>query len=355
MVYMVVSALLFILVTFFLKKNNLIPVLYNSRKNLNLPPVVKSWPLVGPLYMLAKDPVNLIKKNYQKHGSVFTIKVLGRSVTLLIGPEVSRHFYTALDSEISQEELYKFSIPMFGPNVFFGAPMEIRQQQYLFLLQGLRPLMLRSYVNQIVAESQDYFSRWKYCGTVDIVQELDHLTTLTTARCLLGREVRANLNEEVSALIHNIAGGAHPIGMFFPYLPLPSHIRRDRARNKLNLIFKNIINSRKTSPQLEVDLLQTLLESRYKNGESNTNEQIIGILVVALFAGKFTTANTAIWTGAYLLQHKTYFSKALDEQMALLGRHGQEIDFDILTEMDVLHRCIKEAARIGSLLQYEFK
>ncbi|KAJ3696635.1 hypothetical protein LUZ61_000340 [Rhynchospora tenuis] len=117
-------------------------------------------------------------------------------------------------------------------------------------------------------EAQDYFSKWQDWGTVDLVHELEHLITLTTARCLLGREIRENINEEVPALVCDIAG-------------------------------------------------------------------------------KFSTAKAAVWTGAYLLQHKTHLSKALEEQKALLGRHGSKIDFDILREMDVLYRCIKEAIRIG--------
>ncbi|KAJ4764530.1 Lanosterol 14-alpha demethylase [Rhynchospora pubera] len=234
------TVLFLILATFFFRKNN-------SRKNLNLPPVVKSWPLVGALYMLAKDPVNLIRKNYQKHGSVFTVKVFGQSITLLIGPEVSKHFYTAPDSELSQDELRQSTIPMFGPNVFIGAPTELRQQQTQFLLKGLRPQLLRCYVDQIVAEVQDYFSKWLDCGTVNLVHELEHLITLTSSRCLLGRDVRNNLNEEVTALVEDIAGGLRPI----------------------------------------------------------------------------------------------------KEQKTLLARHGLKIDFDILKEMDVLYRCIKEALRIG--------
>ncbi|KAJ4807331.1 Lanosterol 14-alpha demethylase [Rhynchospora pubera] len=342
MVYILVLAVSLILATFLFLKNSLNRGLYNSTKKLKLPPVVKAWPLVGALYMLGKDPVNLIKNNYQKYGSVFTIKVLGQSVTLLIGPEVSRHFYTASESELSLEELYKFAIPMFGRNVAFGAPTEIRLQQTQFLLKGLRPQMLRFYVGQIVTEVE-----WQDSGTIDLVHGLEHLITLTTARCLLGREVRENLTEEVSTLIRDLAGGVLPISVLFPYLPIPAHNRRDRARDKLLLIFSKIISLRKTSPQPEEDLLQTLLESRYNNGESITNEQVSGMLSAILFVGKHTLSNTAAWTGAYLLQHKTYFSKVLEEQKALLGRHGLKMEFDILREMDVLSRCIKEAARIG--------
>ncbi|KAF3331292.1 sterol 14-demethylase [Carex littledalei] len=340
MVYILLTALFLILATFSFPKlleNNSILGLYNSKRSLNLPPVVKAWPLVGAIYMLVKDPVNLIKKNYQKYGSVFTIKVLGRNVTMLIGPEVSRHFYTAPDSELSQEELFKFTVPMFGPSVAYGVSTE--------KLTTTIPVP-----NERVetTDAADYFSKWQDCGTIDLMHELQHLITLTTTRCLLGNDVRGNLSEDVSSLIRDLAGGVLPISFLFPYLPIPAHNRRDRARGKLNHIFSNIINSRKSSLQSEEDLLQTLMESTYIDGESNTNEQVTGISMAILFAGQHNTGNAAVWTGAYLLQNKSYFSKVLEEQKELLHRHGSKIDFDILGEMDVLYRCIKEAIRIGS-------
>lgn len=149
MVYILLSALFLLVATISYTK-----LLNNPRKNLNLPPVVKAWPLVGVIYMFVKDPISLIQKNYQKHGSVFTMKVLGYSITMLIGPEVSRHFHMAPESELSQGELIKFTIPMFGTSVFYGVSAEKRRQQIQFIKTGMKPQMLRQYVRRTFAEAQ---------------------------------------------------------------------------------------------------------------------------------------------------------------------------------------------------------
>lgn len=47
-----------------------------------------------------------------------------------------------------------------------------------------------------------------------------------------------------------------------------------------------------------------------------------------------------------MLRHKNFFAAAVDEQKEILKRHGEKIDHDILAEMDVLYRCIKEALRM---------
>lgn len=62
----------------------------------------------------------LVHDLYTKFGSVFTINLYGPKVTLLIGPEVSAHFFQGLESEISVGNLYDFTIPIFGQEVFHG-------------------------------------------------------------------------------------------------------------------------------------------------------------------------------------------------------------------------------------------
>ncbi|KAK8655315.1 hypothetical protein V6N13_107897 [Hibiscus sabdariffa] len=134
----------------------------------------------------------------------------------------------------------------------------------------------------MVTEAEDYFSKWGDSGEVDLKYELEHLIILTASRCLLGREVRDKLFYDVSALFHDLDNGMLPISVIFPYLPLPAHRRRDRARKKLAEIF--------------------------------AKAEVTGLLIAALFAGQHTSSITSTWTGAYLLRHKESLSAVVDEQ-----------------------------------------
>nr|DAD34075.1 TPA_asm: hypothetical protein HUJ06_004715 [Nelumbo nucifera] len=137
-----------------------------------------------------------------------------------------------------------------------------------------------------------------------------------------------------------------PISVIFPYLPIPAHHRRDEARKKLANIFAKIIYSRKHSGKTENDMLQCFIDSKYKDGRPTTDGEITGLLIAALFAGQHTSSITSTWTGAYLLTHQKYLSAVLDEQKNLMKQHGDNVDHDILSEMDVLYRSIKEALRL---------
>lgn len=188
--------------------------------------------------------------------------------------------------------------------------------------------------------------KWGDSGEVDLKYELEHLIILTASRCLLGEEVRNKLFDDVSALFHDLDNGMLPISVIFPYLPIPAHRRRDQARKKLAEIFANIIASRKQTGKSQNDLLQCFIDSKYKDGRPTTEAEVTGLLIAALFAGQHTSSITSTWTGAYLLTNPRYMSAVSDEQKSLLQKHGSKVDYEILSEMEVLHRCTKEALRL---------
>lgn len=324
----------------------LLSALLAARSKKRLPPTIKAFPVIGGLLRFMKGPIVMIREEYRKLGSVFTVNVLNWRITFFTGPEVSAHFFKAPEAELSQQEVYQFNVPTFGPGVVFDVDYSVRQEQFRFFTEALRVTKLKSYVDQMVVEAEGYFSKWGESGTVDLKYELEHLIILTASRCLLGREVRDKLFDDVSALFHDLDNGMRPISVILPYLPIPAHRRRDRARARIAQIFHTIINSRKASGSPEDDMLQCFMDSKYKNGRPTTEGEITGLLIAALFAGQHTSSITSTWTGAYLLRYKQFLAAAVEEQQELMRKHGDKIDHDILSEMDVLFRCIKEALRL---------
>jgi sterol 14-demethylase len=324
----------------------LISILVMPRSSKRLPPVVKAWPVLGGLVRFLKGPVIMLREEYPKLGSVFTLSFLNKNITFLIGPEVSAHFFKASETDLSQQEVYQFNVPTFGPGVVFDVDYSVRQEQFRFFTESLRVSKLKGYVDHMIMEAEQYFSKWGDSGEVDLKYELEHLIILTASRCLLGEEVRNKLFDDVSALFHDLDNGMLPISVIFPYLPIPAHKRRDQARKKLASIFANIINSRKQTGKSENDMLQCFIESKYKDGRPTTESEVTGLLIAALFAGQHTSSITSTWTGAYLLKNKGFLSQVVEEQKNIMKKHGNKVDHDILSEMEVLYRCIKEALRL---------
>lgn len=133
----------------------LISALIMPRSKKRLPPLVKARPpLVGGLLRFLSGPVVMLREEYPKLGSVFSLGLLNKNITFFIGPEVSAHFFKAPESDLSQQEVYQFNVPTFGPGVVFDVDYSIRQEQFRFFTESLRVNKLRGYVDQMVLEAQ---------------------------------------------------------------------------------------------------------------------------------------------------------------------------------------------------------
>jgi sterol 14alpha-demethylase len=84
-------------------------------------------------------------------------------------------------------------------------------------------------------------AKWGQQGKVDLQKELDQLLMLISGRCLLGKEVREKMLDEVFTLFHELTdNGMRLSSVLFPYAPFPANRRRDKARAKLSEIFGEI-------------------------------------------------------------------------------------------------------------------
>lgn len=56
--------------------------------------------------LLHQGPKQLLEQGYKKYGEVFTVPVLNKKITFLIGTDVTPFFFKATDEEMSQQEVH---------------------------------------------------------------------------------------------------------------------------------------------------------------------------------------------------------------------------------------------------------
>jgi len=153
-------------------------------------------------------------------------------------------------------------------------------------------------------------------------------------------------NDLQSELYHELEQGLNPISFFFPHLPLPSFRQRDRAREEVAKIFREIIKQRKAGPKGQGDILSVLMDCEYKDGTTLEDEHLVGMMIALLFAGQHTSSITSVWTGLNLLSQKKYLQEVMEELTAVKKEFGDEITFESVKKQPRLESCIREALRM---------
>jgi len=122
-------------------------------------------------------------------------------------------------------------------------------------------------------------------------------------------------------------------------------IGRDRARKKMGDIFLSIIKKRRANPSEEhEDIIQTLMNSQYKDGSKVPDEEIVSLMIALLLAGQHTSNVTGCWTGVHLLSNLEALSRAREEQEEVVG--NGPLDYDHIKNLTFLDACVKETLRL---------
>ena len=256
---------------------------------------------------------------------------------------------------LSQNEVYGFMKPVFGPGIVYDASKKNRQVQFQSMAHGLRTARLKGYTAKIERETRQYLAEhWgEKPGTIDLFHALSELTILTSSRCLHGDDVRENLFKEVSELYHDLDRGLTPLTVFFPNAPTAAHRARNAAREKMVELFGKVIKNRRDNPSVKhsdgTDILTIFMETKYKDGTPITDEQVTGLLIALLFAGQHTSCITSTWTALFILNNPSLTKRVVGEQGGVFADldDGAPVDYKMVNEqMPLLHNCMKEALRL---------
>jgi len=161
-------------------------------------------------------------------------------------------------------------------------------EQFAFFMNGLSDAAFVKYMVKVQDEVYNYFtSEWGDEGTVDLLDSLSNLFTLTSSRCLLGEEIRARWKDSGMAKQYFALDESFvPILFFFgDWIPHPNKAKCVEARQLFEKIFTEVMDERaqkaKTEPNYTPprDFLQDLIEAKYKDGTQPTPTEITGILI----------------------------------------------------------------------------
>ncbi|EKD00730.1 lanosterol 14-alpha-demethylase [Trichosporon asahii var. asahii CBS 8904] len=261
------------------------------------------------------DPYKFLFDCREKYGDVFTFILLGRRMTVALGPKGNNLSLGGKITHVSAEEAYThLTTPVFGKGVVYDCPNDMLMQQKKFsgspvccfcgsasgsptprstparsfrrnptnaqIKHGLTTEALSSYAELMRGETRQYFRDHVVTGKpFEVLEMMQQLIILTASRTLQGKEVRENLDIRFAKLLEDLDKGFTPVNFLFPNLPLPSYKRRDKAQKEMSDFYMSIIEKRRSGEHdHENDMIAALQGSVYKNGVPLSDRDISHIM-----------------------------------------------------------------------------
>ncbi|MEZ4803332.1 MAG: cytochrome P450 [Gelidibacter sp.] len=108
-------------------------------------------------------------------------------------------------------------------------------------------------------------------------------------------------------------------------------------------IINTLIENRRQSRETHDDLLDMLLNAKYEDGSSMTNEQLIDEILILFVAGHETTANALTFTLFLLANHKKQLERAQKESVVITNDAEA---LRALPKLNYIKQCIEESMRL---------
>ena len=310
-----------------------------------IPELAGGWPLVGHLQDFRKDPVSMLSRGCREQGELVRFRLGPRDCVLFTGPEAHDAYFRAPEEQLDAKAVYQFTVPIFGRGVAYDVASEIMDEQLGFLYPALRDSAMRRFARLMFEEASRFADGLADGGELDLPQAMNELTVMIASRCLLGQEVRDQVDTGFADAYHDLQKGLNALGFFLPRLPTPAHRSRDRARRRVVDLFSRIMSERRRSGAQPDDFMQTLMEARYRDGRALTDDEISGILLTVLFAGQHTSAVLATWTGLELLRAPSYVAH-IREEMREVYRETGVMNLAGLKQQVALEYAVRENERL---------
>lgn len=341
---------------------------YSLRKDRA--PLVFHWiPWLGSAVPYGTNPYVFFENCRQKYGDVFAFVLLGKVMTVYLGPKGHEFVFNSKLADVSAEEAYShLTTPAFGKGVIYDCPNHRLMEQKKFAKTALTKDSFQKYVPRIQEEVLDYF---KTCnsysmternnGVVDVLHTQAEMTILTASKSLMGDDMRARFDKSFAGLYNDLDRGFTPIHFVFPNLPLPSYHKRDAAQKKISGTYLSLIQDRRKSGDIVEgrDLIDSLmLNSTYKDGKKMTDQEISNLLIGVLMGGQHTSAATSSWFLLHLAERPDLQEDLYNEVLSVLAKKGgklTDLSYEDLQEMPLVNNTIKETLRMHLPLHSIFR
>ncbi|WWC93972.1 hypothetical protein V866_000810 [Kwoniella sp. B9012] len=327
-------------------------------RNKSLPPLVFHYiPWFGSAAYYGEDPYKFFFECRDKYGDVFSFVMMGRNITVALGPKGNNLSLGGKTSQVTAEDAYThLTTPVFGKGVVYDCPNDMLMQQKKFIKSGLTTEALQSYPPLITSECEEFFSHELKLSKsnptvkVDLLKTMSELIICTAARTLQGKEVRQAINGKFAQYYEDLDGGFTPLNFLFPNLPLPSYRRRDKAQKAMSDFYMKIIEERKKGESdHEHDMISSLQGSVYKDGVPLTDRDISHIMIALLMAGQHTSSATSSWALLHLADRPDIFEALYQEQVKHFGKPDgtfSPMTYEAVKDLPLMDSVIRETLRM---------
>src|SRR5271166_3893902 len=300
---------------------------------------------------MARNPVQVLARYNETFGDTFRFYLGGlKEAIVTIDPAVIQHVLKTNAENYQKSEIQVKRMGHFLGKGLLTTHGEAWRTQRRLIQKGFDRTqldVLSSIMQDSLAESLRDFDRQARSGPVDIYPQLMKITFAMVGKSLFGAHLK---DQDIDLVSHTICTVQEFIvrqtlqPYLNPWFAVSGELRRhEDMRVRADAVLFEYIKKRRNEPPSH-DLLQTLMDARYSDGEGMSDELILSESMQLLVAGHETSSNALSWLLYLLSSRSDCLERVRQEFDSVLGEaplsHSDVPKFEFATQV------IQEALRL---------
>jgi cytochrome P450 len=300
---------------------------------------------------MARNSIQVLSTYNQLFGDTFRCYLGGiKDVLITTNPAVIQHVLKTNSENYQKSEIQVKRMGHFLGKGLLTTHGEAWRTQRRLIQKGFDRKQLEalsSIMQDSLAESLLEFDRQARIGPVDIYPQLMKMTFAMVARSLFGARLK---DEDIDLVSHTIC----TVQAFIvrqtlqpylnPWFAVSGELRRhEDMRAQADSVLMAYIKRRRNEPPGN-DLLQTLMDARYSDGEGMTDELVLSESMQLLVAGHETSSNALSWLLYLVSSRPDCLEKIRQEFDAVLG--DAPMSYEHVPRFEFTTQVIQEALRL---------
>jgi len=300
---------------------------------------------------MAANPVKVLSKYTEEFGDTFRFYIGGIKAALVTtNPAVMQHVLKTNAENYQKSEIQVKRMGHFLGKGLLTTHGEAWRTQRRLIQKGFDRKQLEALsaiMQDSLAESLHDFDQQIRSGPVDIYPQLMKMTFAMVARSLFGAKLK---DEDIDLVSHTICTVQEFIvrqtlqPYLNPWFEVSGELRKhEEMRSRADAVLMDYIKTRRQQPPGN-DLLQTLMDARYTDGEGMSDELVLSESMQLLVAGHETSSNALSWLLYLLSSRPECLARVRQEFDSILG--DGPLTFSDVPKFEFATQVIQEGLRL---------
>ena len=313
-------------------------------------PEVSTFSFLRQAIKILNNPLPFHHKNFEKHGDTFKLNIGFGNYAIfsrdagLAEYVLQKNWKNYKKSIIQTQDLAKY----LGNGLLTSEGELWRKQRKL-----IQPAFHKKYLENLLASIKKTIVKelesFPTQSDVDVLPLFGNLAFKVVVNSLFSNaatedeiETLQQVTEENQRMLVKELRQPYLKWYFNVFGIIGHHLKRSQEAKDILL---SIINRRRNSTDTFDDLLNMLLETKYEDGTSMDDEQLIDEILVLFVAGHETTANSLSFTVQLLAHHPNWQTKVRQQYQEINTNNQLDLMYQ-LTQMQLAKQIIEESLRL---------